>query len=187
MTTRTIALLRFLLTVVLASLVLALLPSLLMAHEKAPPVQLSAPEIPVIPTRTITAPAVFTSTPELLGKLHPTLLKQWLNGTSEQIPVLIQLRAQADLNRSTIAYAPSVVERRLALVNELQATADRSQAGVLALLDEAKRLSPAGLELLVNKDNFRAIRFYEKHGFVYAGEDKNPVSGRPVNRMSWRA
>ena len=56
----------------------------------------------------------------------------------------------------------------------------------LALLDEAKRLSPTGLDLLVNKDNARAIRFYEKHGFVYAGEDKNPVSGKPVNRMAWR-
>ena len=56
-----------------------------------------------------------------------------------------------------------------------------------ALVDEAKRISPAGLDLLVNKDNFRAIRFYEKHGFVYAGEDKNPVSGIAVNRMTWRA
>jgi putative acetyltransferase len=54
------------------------------------------------------------------------------------------------------------------------------------LLDEAKRLSPRGLDLLVNKDNNRAIRFYEKHGFQYAGEDKNPVSGKPVNRMAWR-
>jgi putative acetyltransferase len=56
----------------------------------------------------------------------------------------------------------------------------------LALLDEAKRISPRGLDLLVNKDNARAIRFYEKHGFVYAGEDKNPVSGIAVNRMTWR-
>ena len=56
----------------------------------------------------------------------------------------------------------------------------------LALLDEAKRISARGLDLLVNKDNFRAIRFYEKHGFSYAGEDKNPISGIPVNRMSWR-
>lgn len=55
------------------------------------------------------------------------------------------------------------------------------------LLDEAKRLSPDGLELLVNKDNIRAIRFYEKHGFEYAGEDKNPVSGIAVNRMTWRS
>ncbi len=57
----------------------------------------------------------------------------------------------------------------------------------LVLLDEAKRLSPKGLDLLVNKDNFRATRFYEKHGFAYAGEDKNPVSGIAVNRMSWRS
>jgi putative acetyltransferase len=56
----------------------------------------------------------------------------------------------------------------------------------LVLLDEAKRLSPHGLDLLVNKDNFRAIRFYEKHGFTYVGEDKNPVSGIAVNKMAWR-
>jgi putative acetyltransferase len=54
------------------------------------------------------------------------------------------------------------------------------------LLDEAKRLSPARLDLLVNKDNARAIAFYEKHGFAMAGEDVNPVSGRPVFRMGWR-
>jgi len=57
----------------------------------------------------------------------------------------------------------------------------------LRLLDEAKRISPRGLDLLVNKDNFRAIRFYEKHGFKYAGEDTNPVSGQPVIRMAWRS
>lgn len=54
------------------------------------------------------------------------------------------------------------------------------------LLDEAKKISPRGLDLLVNKDNARAIRFYEKNGFRYDGEDRNPVSGRPVNRMIWR-
>ena len=56
----------------------------------------------------------------------------------------------------------------------------------LALLDEAKRLSTAGIELLVNRDNARAIRFYEKYGFSYVGEDTNPISGLPVNRMRWR-
>ena len=54
------------------------------------------------------------------------------------------------------------------------------------LLDAAKRLSPARIELLVNKDNARAIAFYEKHGFALVGEDVNPVSGRPVHRMRWR-
>ena len=55
-----------------------------------------------------------------------------------------------------------------------------------ALLDEAKRISPTRLDLLVNKDNARAIHFYEKHDFVLAGDDVNPVSGKPVNRMCWQ-
>jgi putative acetyltransferase len=55
-----------------------------------------------------------------------------------------------------------------------------------ALVDEAKRLSPAGVTLLVNKDNSRAIRFYERNGFVHAGEDVNPTSGRPVLKMAWK-
>ena len=56
-----------------------------------------------------------------------------------------------------------------------------------ALVDEAKRLSPDGVTLLVNKDNARAIRFYERNGFVHAGEDVNPTSGRPVLKMEWKA
>jgi putative acetyltransferase len=55
----------------------------------------------------------------------------------------------------------------------------------LSLLDEAKRRSPRGLDLLVNKDNARAIHFYEKHGFVDDGEDNNPAPGIAVNRMRW--
>ncbi|MEJ2373955.1 MAG: GNAT family N-acetyltransferase [Pseudolabrys sp.] len=56
-----------------------------------------------------------------------------------------------------------------------------------ALLNEAKRISPGRIELMVNKDNIRAIRFYEKHGFFFAREGNNPVSGRPVNWMRWRS
>ncbi|MEH2592457.1 GNAT family N-acetyltransferase [Bradyrhizobium sp. AZCC 1721] len=56
-----------------------------------------------------------------------------------------------------------------------------------SLVDEAKRLSPNGVTLLVNKDNARAIRFYERNGFEHAGEDVNPTSGRPVLKMEWRA
>ncbi|MCK1721509.1 GNAT family N-acetyltransferase [Bradyrhizobium sp. 141] len=55
------------------------------------------------------------------------------------------------------------------------------------LVEEAKRLSPSGITLLVNKDNSRAIRFYERNGFVPAGDDVNPTSGRPVLKMAWRA
>ena len=55
-----------------------------------------------------------------------------------------------------------------------------------ALMDEAKRLSPARITLLVNLDNARAIRFYERNGFSHAGEDVNPTSGRAVLRMEWK-
>jgi putative acetyltransferase len=55
-----------------------------------------------------------------------------------------------------------------------------------ALVDEAKRLSPLGITLRVNKDNARAIRFYERNGFAHAGEDVNPTSGHQVLKMTWR-
>jgi putative acetyltransferase len=55
-----------------------------------------------------------------------------------------------------------------------------------ALVNEAKRLSPDRITLKVNTDNVRAIRFYERNGFVRAGEDVNPTSGRPVLRMEWK-
>jgi len=53
------------------------------------------------------------------------------------------------------------------------------------LMAEARRLSPAGLELAVNADNVRAIRFYEKQGFVVTGNDVNPISKAPIFKMSW--
>jgi putative acetyltransferase len=55
-----------------------------------------------------------------------------------------------------------------------------------ALLAEARRLSPTGLDLAVNADNGRAIRFYEKQGFVISGTDVNPRSGAPIYKMAWR-
>ena len=54
------------------------------------------------------------------------------------------------------------------------------------LVNEAKRLSPDRVTLLVNADNARAIRFYARNGFAHAGEDVNPTSGRPVLRMVWQ-
>jgi putative acetyltransferase len=54
------------------------------------------------------------------------------------------------------------------------------------LLDETKRISPSVVSLLVNLDNFRAIKFCEKNAFAADGEDVNPTSGRKVLRMVWR-
>ena len=53
------------------------------------------------------------------------------------------------------------------------------------LLEEAKRLSPTRLELHVNQDNARAVRFYQKHGFAIAGEDVNARSGALLYLMKW--
>jgi putative acetyltransferase len=55
-----------------------------------------------------------------------------------------------------------------------------------ALIEAARRLSPRGLDLDVNVDNGRAIRFYQKQGFSITGAGANPISGKPVHRMSWR-
>ena len=55
-----------------------------------------------------------------------------------------------------------------------------------ALVAEAKRASPRGLDLDVNTDNARAIGFYRKHGFIIIGDGVNLRSGRPVHHMRWR-
>ncbi|MFK8250311.1 GNAT family N-acetyltransferase [Ancylobacter terrae] len=55
-----------------------------------------------------------------------------------------------------------------------------------ALLAEARRLSPAGLLLDVNRDNPRAVRFYEREGFQRTGESTNPRSGLPIWRYEWQ-
>lgn len=54
------------------------------------------------------------------------------------------------------------------------------------LIEEAKRLSPAGVRLDVNQTNTRAIRFYERMGFVRAGEGVNPHSGAPTFLYEWK-
>jgi len=56
----------------------------------------------------------------------------------------------------------------------------------VALIDAAKEIAPDGLELLVNQDNARAIRFYQKHGFAITGAETNPRSGAPLHRMRWQ-
>ncbi len=72
-------------------------------------------------------------------------------------------------------------------LDQIVVAPERWGAGVgPALIAEAKRQSPSGLDLDVNTDNFRAVRFYEKHGFSISGAGVNPISGKPVHRMRWR-
>ena len=72
-------------------------------------------------------------------------------------------------------------------LDQIVVAPERWRSGVgAALIAEAKRLSPRGLELDVNTDNARAIRFYERLGFSITGAGVNPISGKPVHRMGWR-
>ncbi len=80
----------------------------------------------------------------------------------------------------------TVDPRSLDLDQIVVAPEDWGSGVASALVEEAKRISPQGLDLHVNTDNVRAIRFYEKQGFVVCGEAMNWRSGAPVHRMSWR-
>ena len=53
------------------------------------------------------------------------------------------------------------------------------------LLDAAKRRAPGHLMLEVNQDNARALKFYERQGFVREGEGVNPRSGLKTWRYRW--
>jgi len=54
------------------------------------------------------------------------------------------------------------------------------------LVAEAKRLSPAIIRLDVNQANPRAIRFYERMGFVRTGAGVNKNSGAPTFSYEWK-
>lgn len=79
------------------------------------------------------------------------------------------------------------VDPRALYLDQIVVAPEHWRSGVgAALIAEAKRLSPNGLDLDVNTDNARAIAFYRKLGFAITGAGKNPISGKPVHRMSWR-
>jgi putative acetyltransferase len=79
------------------------------------------------------------------------------------------------------------VDARTGYLDQIVVAPERWGSDIAAtLLAEAKHVSPAGLDLDVNTDNNRAIRFYTKQRFVVSGAGTNPMSGKPVHRMSWR-
>ncbi len=79
------------------------------------------------------------------------------------------------------------VDARTLYLDQIVVAPEHWRSGVgAALIAEAKRLSPRGLDLDVNIDNARAIAFYETLGFAITGAGQNPISGKPVHRMSWR-
>jgi putative acetyltransferase len=91
----------------------------------------------------------------------------------------------AEANGSMIGFVTIDTDTRY--LDQLVVAPEYWGAGVgRDLIAEAKRLSPSGVDLDVNVDNARALAFYRKCGFAITGDGKNPVTGRPIHRMSWR-
>jgi putative acetyltransferase len=80
----------------------------------------------------------------------------------------------------------ATVDPRTGYIDQLVVGTQNQRTGVAAkLLAAARERSPSGLALHVNQDNARAIRFYEKHGFVRTDSTINPRSGALVHAMAW--
>jgi len=63
---------------------------------------------------------------------------------------------------------------------------DHFGAGVApALIAAARQASPSGVRLDVNEDNSRAVRFYEREGFVKIGVGPFSRSGRKTIVLEW--
>ena len=72
-------------------------------------------------------------------------------------------------------------------LDQIVVATDAQGSGVApALLAHARKHSPDGLDLHVNQDNARAVRFYEKNGFTKSGTGMNANGTAPTYKMSWR-
>ena len=108
--------------------------------------------------------------------------ERWRN---ELVPSADIVIAEVEADGDIIGFV--TVDRRTRYLDQLVAAPERWGSGVgTALIAAAKRLSPSGLDLDVNTDNARAIRFYGREGFVVSGGGVNLISDKPVHRMSWR-
>ena len=106
--------------------------------------------------------------------------ERWRNELTKSADIVI-----AEAGGELIGFV--TVDPQTCYLDQIVVAPEHWASGVgTALIAVAKQLSPTGLELHVNTDNARAIRFYEKLGFSVTGDGVNPISGKPVHRMRWQ-
>ncbi len=105
----------------------------------------------------------------------------------ELVPVAEIIIAEHESDRETAMIGFVTVDPRTGYLDQIVVAPERwgSRLGAM-LVEQARKLSPSGLDLDVNVDNARAIRFYRKEGFAISGTGINPISKKSVYRMSWR-
>jgi putative acetyltransferase len=80
-----------------------------------------------------------------------------------------------------------VIDLKSGYLDQIVVEASSWGSGVAErLLAEAQRISPNGIALDVNQSNLRAVKFYERAGFMQTGEGKNPTSHKPTWRYEWK-
>ncbi len=116
------------------------------------------------------------------------LLEWWRRRwRGELVPSAEIVIAEAEAAKEGTMIGFVTVDPRTRYLDQIVVAPELWGSGIgAALIAEAKRISPSGLDLDVNTDNARAIGFYGKQGLSISGAGVNPISGKPVHRMSWR-
>ena len=92
----------------------------------------------------------------------------------------------ADVDGALVGFV--TVDPKTIYLDQIVVAPEHWGSGIaLALLDEAKRLSPKGSICSSTRTMSAPSASTRSTASSYAGEDKNPVSGLAVNRMAWRA
>jgi putative acetyltransferase len=106
--------------------------------------------------------------------------ERWRNELVKSADIVI-----AETSADVVGFV--TVDPRSGYLDQIVVAPEHWASGIgSALIAVAKQLSPTALELDVNTDNARALRFYDKQGFSITGAGVNPISGKPVHRMKWR-
>lgn len=89
-----------------------------------------------------------------------------------------------DENGSIIGFAS--VDPSTGYVDQFAVARDaRGKGAARELMRHTQQIAPGFLRLDVNKDNHRAVRFYEREGFMRVGEGVS-ASGRPSYIYEWK-